>query len=231
LGLEKITVSLTANRQYNLLGMLEAIKPDTKLIYVCNPNNPTGAVCNREALVDFVKEATKKAIVLVDEAYLDFTDQQSLSGMVGDNKNLIIAKTFSKIYGLAGARVGYGLANAATIAQMSQLLSFANGCISVVSASGALAALKDEKFVRDTYYKNEQVRKYTMDWLQALNLTCIPSSTNFIYFSLANYQKNYFKLLKDNNIMGSNIYEEDGKWTRITIGKMEEMKKFISVIQ
>ncbi len=230
LGLKKITVPLTLDKKINLDAMLKAIRPDTKLIYVCNPNNPTGTICDRNKLINFISEATKKAMVLVDEAYIDFTDQQSLSTLTIKNKNLIVAKTFSKIYGLAGARIGYGIANTKTIEQISELQSWVNGSISVASTAAALASLKDEKFVADTYSSNEKVRRYTIEELEKLQLVCIPSNSNFIYFSLTNYKKDFFKELKNNNIIGTKIYEEQGKWTRITVGTIQEMQKFIVAI-
>ena len=230
LGLAKIKVPLTADKKLNLDAMLKAIEPDTKLVYICNPNNPTGSICDRDQLVKFINEATKKTIVLVDEAYIDFTDQQSLSTLAIENKNLIIAKTFSKIYGLAGARIGYAIANVKTIEQLSELKSWSNGSISVASTVAALASLKDEKFVSETYSLNLKARQYTTEQLKKLNLVCIPSYTNFLYFSLTNYKKDFFEQLRINNIIGTKIYEEQGKWTRITIGTMQEMQKFIGAI-
>jgi histidinol-phosphate aminotransferase len=231
LGLKKISVPLTTDKKINLDAMLKAIRPDTKLIYVCNPNNPTATICDRNKLVSFINEATKKVMVLVDEAYIDFTDQQSLSTLTIENKNLIVAKTFSKIHGLAGARIGYGIANVETIEQLSELQSWVNGSISVASTAAALASSKDEKFVADTYILNEKARKYTIEELEKLRLVCIPSNSNFIYFSLASYKKDFFQQLKANNIIGTKIYEEQGKWTRITVGTMKEMQQFIAAIQ
>jgi histidinol-phosphate aminotransferase len=231
LGLIKITVPLTADKKLNLDAMLKAIKPDTKLIYVCNPNNPTGTICDRNKLIKFITEATKKAMVLVDEAYIEFTDQQSLSSLVIENKNLVVAKTFSKIYGLAGARIGYAIANSKTIEELSELQSWVNGSISVPSTAAALASLKDEKFASDTYSLNQKARQFTIEQLEKLNLVCIPSYSNFIYFSLTNYKKDFFEQLKTNNIIGTKIYEEQGKWTRITVGTMQEMQKFINAIE
>ena len=95
--------------------MLAAIKPDTRLVYLCNPNNPTATICESEKIASFINEASKSALVLLDEAYLEFAAQKSMAKMVTDNKNLVVVKTFSKIYGLAGARVGYGIAHADTI--------------------------------------------------------------------------------------------------------------------
>ncbi len=231
LGLKKITVPLTADKRLNLDAMLKAIKPDTKLIYVCNPNNPTGTICDRNKLINFINEATKKAMVLVDEAYIDFTDQQSLSSLVIENKNLVVVKTFSKIYGLAGTRIGYAIANTKTLEQLSELQSWVNGSISVPSTAAALASLKDEKFVSETFSLNQKARQFTTEQLEKLNLVCIPSSSNFIYFSLTNYKKDFFQQLKTNNIMGTKIYEAQGKWTRITVGTMQEMQKFVSAIE
>ena len=231
LGLQEITVPLTTTKEYDLSLLLNAIKKDTRMVHICNPNNPTGATCNKDMLLSFVKEVSKKVIVLVDEAYIDYADQSSLSPFVNENENLIITKTFSKIYGLAGARVGYALAHANTIDQLSQLQTWANGGVSAVSLAGALASLKDNDFVNSCYSLNEKVRKFTIDQLESLNIKCIPSSSNFIYFSLSKYKKDFFNQLKSNNIIGTRIYEENGRWSRITVGTMQEMQMFIKAIE
>lgn len=229
LGVKKITVPLTASKRHDLKAMLKAIGPDTRLVYICNPNNPTGTICDTAELETFVKEASKKAIILLDEAYIDFTKQPSLSHLVTQQENVIIAKTFSKVYGLAGARIGYALANTATIENMSRMQA-SNSGISVVSATGAITSLKDDDFVKETVSLNEAAKKYTMQQLESLGMRCIPSNTNFIYFSLAGYNKDFFAQLEKNNILGTRIYEEEGRWTRITIGTMQEMQKFIKAI-
>ena len=231
LGLTKNKVPLTTDKKINLKAMYEAVNQDTKLVYICNPNNPTGTICEREALVAFVTKIPAHAIVLIDEAYLDFTTQQSLSTLVKDHKNVIIAKTFSKIYGLAGARIGYAIANQTTIDALAHLQSNTNNSVSVLSKLAAIASLKDAAFVSDCFLRNENVKQFTISELKKLNCECIPSHTNFIYFSLAQYPKDYFSQLENNMIEGGRIYEENGKWTRITVGKMDEMKKFIQAIQ
>lgn len=230
-GLKKIAIPLTADKKHDLSAMLNAINSDTKLIYICNPNNPTGTICESAALQNFIKEATKRTKVLVDEAYLDFTDQPSLANLVTENKNLIIAKTFSKIYALAGSRIGYAIAHPDTINELNELQFAANSSVSVVSASGALASLTDNKFVTDTISLNEEARKYTIEQLENLQIPCIASHTNFVYFSLENYKKDFFEQLNKNNILGTKIYEENGKWSRITIGTLKEMKQFIKALE
>lgn len=226
-GLQVIKVPLNAQKEIDLDAMQKAILPDTRLVYLCNPNNPTGTICDRTQLLSFVNEATKKAIVLVDEAYLDFSTQESLSTLTLENKNLIVVKTFSKLYGLAGARIGYAIGHNSTLDQISALQSWPNGGVSVVSVTAALASLQDEKFATEVYALNQKVRQYTIAQLGRLNCVCIPSHTNFIYFSLAKYKQDYFQLLSKNNIIGTKIYEEAGQWTRITIGTEVEMKKFL----
>jgi histidinol-phosphate aminotransferase len=229
-GLKKIAIPLTADKKHDLNAMLNAIDNDTKMIYICNPNNPTGTICANEALLNFINEATKRTKVLVDEAYLDYTNQPSIANLVAENKNLIVAKTFSKIYGLAGSRIGYAMAHAETIKEINQLQFSTNGSVSIISASGALASLMDSKFVTETIFLNAEARKYTIEQLESLKIPCIPSHTNFVYFSLENYNKDFFEQLKKNNILGTKFYEEKGKWSRITIGTMKEMKQFIKAL-
>lgn len=229
-GFKKISVPLTARKQQHLPAMLSAIQADSTMLYLCNPNNPTGTIIPENELLPFIEEASKKLTVVIDEAYLDYTNQSSAARLVNNNKNLIIIKTFSKIYGLAGARIGYAVAHPETINKLSALKTWSNGDISLTSRVAAIASLKDEKFTTDCARLNSQVRHYTIQQLQQLKLTCIPSHTSFIYFSLEGYAKDYFDLLKQNKIQGTFQYEDAGKWTRITVGTEAEMKYFINAI-
>ncbi len=229
-GLQKIAVPLTADRRHDLAAMQRAIKPGTSMVYVCNPNNPTGTICNRKELVSFIKEATKKTMVLVDEAYLEYAKETSVSEIAVANKNLVVIKTFSKIYGLAGSRVGYAIAHKDTIERLSQLRSGAHMGVAAATLAGALASIKDDGFVDSTCSSNKKAREYTIAKLEHLGIRCIPSHTNFIYFSLANYKNDFFDRLKTNNILGTGIFEEEGKWSRITVGSMQEMEQFIGAI-
>ncbi|MBX2923710.1 MAG: histidinol-phosphate aminotransferase family protein [Chitinophagaceae bacterium] len=229
-GVERIVVPLTTGKKINLPAVLSAIKSDTCIVYICNPNNPTGTLCARKELVDFVTEASKKAIVLVDEAYIDFTEEKSLCDLVHENKNLVIAKTFSKIYGLAGARAGYAIAHPETIELFAGLQPWPNGSISVVSAAAAIASLQDKQFVKSVYTRIQHSRKYTMEQMERMGIPCIPSYTNFVYFSLEHYKKDYTRQLALNHITGTGIWEEQGKWSRITIGTQHEMEKYIRAI-
>lgn len=231
LGLSAIEVPLTSDKKHNLPAMLSTIRPDTRLVYVCNPNNPTGTICAYPELVSFVQEATKKTLVLLDEAYLEYAGEPSLCTLVADNRNLIVIKTFSKIYGLAGARIGYALAHPQTIERLGALQAGTNIGISTVSISGALASLNDDAFVQKTYSLNKEVRDFTVAQLEGLHIPCIASHTNFVYFSLIHYTRDFFNLLKTHRIEGTGIFEETGKYSRITIGTRQEMEQFIAAVQ
>lgn len=209
--------------------MLKAIRPDTRLVYVCNPNNPTGTICDHKSLKDFIAEASKRATVLVDEAYIEFSGQPSLARMATENKNLIVTRTFSKAYGLAGNRIGYAIAHTSTIEKLDGI-QLTNPAISVVSAAGALASLNDNAFIKETISLNAQVQKYAVAALEGLGIACIPSSTNFIYMSLADYPHDFFARLEKHNILGTYIYENDGKWTRLTLGTITEMQQLIKAV-
>lgn len=230
-GLQRIKVPLDANKKLDLKSMAAAVNNDTRLIYICNPNNPSGTMWDRQVLVDFISALPKDVLVLVDEAYIDFTTQPSLADLVSTMPNLVIAKTFSKIYGLAGARVGYAIGDPKTIDRLAYLQSSPNGGNSVLSRLAALASLDDHEFLKKTSELNQSNRNLVLHALNKMELRTAESHTNFLYFSLNNYKGDYFKRLKEANIHGTSLYEEDGKWTRITIGTAQEMKRFLEAIQ
>jgi histidinol-phosphate aminotransferase len=230
MDLKKITVALNPAKSYDLKAMLLAIRTDTRFIHICNPNNPTGTLCDHNELTEFINEASKKCWVLLDEAYIDYSGEDSMNDMVQKNERLIITRTFSKIYSMAGSRVGYAIAHPSTIEKLTALSTWTNGGISASSLAGAIASLSDVDFTVNSFNWNSKARKYTSEALEKLYIPCIPSYTNFIYFSLANYQDDFFARLKNNKIMGTRQYEEQGKWSRITVGSMEEMQGFIKAI-
>lgn len=230
LGMKKIRVPLDANRSIDLAAMLGAIASDTRLVYICNPNNPTGTLLARESLARFIGKVPASTVIVVDEAYLEYTEERSLTGMVGGRTNLLIARTFSKIHGLAGARIGYAVAHRELIDQLARMHSNTNNSVSLPSKVAAMASLEDDRFLSECYARNQKARDFTIAQLEEMGFTYIPSHANFVYFSTEKYLKDYFKQLKDHNIQGAGIYEQQGKWTRITIGTMEEMRQFISAL-
>lgn len=230
LGMKIIEVPLTAGKEHDLTAMLRNITPDTRLVYVCNPNNPTGTIVATEDLKNFIAAASQKALVLLDEAYLEYTEEPSLAPLLNSNKNLVIAKTFSKIHGMAGARVGYALAHPDLIKQLTEMQPWINAGPSAVSVAGALASLEDIAFLDKSKKDNAAVRAFTADAFKAAGLSFIPSYTNFLYYSLQQDKGDFLKALADNNIRVGRIVEEKGKWARISIGTRDEMQQFVNTL-
>jgi histidinol-phosphate aminotransferase len=230
-GLQLIKVPLTSDKKHDLQRMKEKITDKTRLVYICNPNNPTGTVLPPNELKAVISDITKQTLVLLDEAYTEYSDEPSLAVMVKDNPNLVIAKTFSKIYGLAGARIGYALAHGDTIRQLNELQPWANAGASAVSLAAALASMDDKDFLRMSKTKNNEVKQKTVAVFKELGIPVIPSHTNFLYYSLKDQRGDLLAALPKNNIRGGRITEENGKWSRISIGTMDDMMKYIQVVK
>ena len=230
LGMSKSVIPLNDKKKIDLVKMKSSIQKDTKLIYICNPNNPTGDLLSRAEIENFIKSIPDNIIVLVDEAYIEFTTQKSLSDLVDVYKNLIVTKTFSKLYGFAGARLGYAIGHPKMIENLKKLQSWSGAEISVVTMAGAIAAMDDQEFITKVLDNNKKVKDFTISEFNIRGIKTIPSSANFVYFSLENYKSDYFKKLKETKILGGKRYEEKGKWTRISLGTIEEMRKYFDVI-
>lgn len=231
LGLTIIKVPLTEDKRHNLPAMLSQLKDDTCLFYICNPNNPTGTTLPSDTVKNAAEEASKKALVIIDEAYLEYSNEPSLASLVNNNKNIVIAKTFSKIYGLAGARIGYAIAHPDTIQKLAGLQPWVNAGASAVSLAAALASLEDKAFIQSSKEKNTEANHFTQKELTSLGLKVIPSQTNFIYYSLGDYKGDWQEALRSKNILTGRIAEANGQWTRTTIGTMTEMRQFISAVK
>ena len=230
LGMSKSVIPLNDKKKIDLEKMKNSIQKDTKLIYICNPNNPTGDLLSRAEIENFIKSIPDNIIVLVDEAYIEFTTQKSLSDLVDVYKNLIVTRTFSKLYGFAGARLGYAIGHPKMIENLKKLQSWSGAEISVVTMAGAIAAMDDQEFITKVLDNNKKVKDFTISEFNIRGIKTIPSSANFVYFSLENYKSDYFKKLKEAKILGGKTYEEKGKWTRISLGTIEEMRKYFDVI-
>lgn len=230
LGMTKTEVPLNFNKEIDLDVMLKSIKTDTKLVYICNPNNPTGHLLTREQVENFVKKVPENITILIDEAYIEFTNQPSFSNLVNQYKNIIVTRTFSKLYGFAGARLGYAISNPETLKKLEKLQSWSGGEISIITMAGGIAALDDIDFISKVKKNNQLAKEFVIKEFTKKEIKVIPSHSNFIYFSLDNYQGNYFSKLKSAKILGGKTYEENGKWTRISIGTMDQMQKYIKAI-
>jgi histidinol-phosphate aminotransferase len=231
MGLPTKLVPLTSTKHNDLNGLMNAMDPETKMVYLCNPNNPTGTVSPTSDLENFIKKVASTTIVLLDEAYTDYYDTPSMSKMIDAYPNLVIAKTFSKTFGMAGARVGYALAHPNTIKALNEFQAWANAGPSAVSMQGALAAIKDKKFVNYCKQENIKAKDILYQGFDALGIKHIKSFTSFVYFETATYKKDIPALLLANQIIGARSFEENSSWLRISIGTLAEMEKVVAVLK
>ncbi len=229
-GLDIKLVPLTAKKETDLQRMKEAMTTETKMVYICNPGNPTGTVIPAGDLETFIKEVAPKAIVLLDEAYTEFCDEPSMAKLVNDYPNLVIAKTFSKIYGMAGARVGYALAHPQTIRQLNELQPWANAGASAVALAGAMASLDDKAFISYCKKENEKARAVLYSALDKAGMKYIPSQTSFVYFDASTFGKDVPSLLESKNIIGARTFEQGTKWLRLSVGTVEEMQQVAAAL-
>ncbi|HEU4573655.1 MAG TPA: histidinol-phosphate transaminase [Chitinophagaceae bacterium] len=232
LGFQFNKVPLNSSFNLDLDKMLAAYyqnKPS--FIYICNPNNPTGTFTHPEVIKSFTQEVSKDSLVFIDEAYTEYAGLPSLATYAVTNPNVIVAKTFSKIYGLAGARVGYAIAHPATIQKLGNLQPWPNANVSVVSAAAATGALNDASFVQDCKQKCELARTMCYTVLDRLKLTYIPSSTNFILFNIDSVKANLVEQLGQRKIYVQQREHFGGKWCRVSMGTVDEMLQFNNALE
>ena len=167
----------------------------------------------------------------MDEAYTDYYDSPSMAHMVNENPNLIIAKTFSKTYGMAGARVGYVLAHPDTIKELSSFMAWANAGPSAVSMKGALGVINDQAFVDYVKAENIKAKAILYKGFNDLGIKYIESFTSFVYFDTKTYPKNVPAVLQANNIIGARSFEDNSTWLRISIGTVQEMTKVVEALK
>jgi len=215
--------------------MLKAINPETQLVYICNPANPTATIVERDRMRSFCIEASKKCVVLIDEAYNEFMEDHkshTLIDMTEKNPNLLVIKTFSKIHAMAGMRVGFIIGHPSLINKLQpNYFQNTHYAISNLSLAAAMTSLDDSIHQDNSRMNNAAVKEYTYAEMKKMRINYIPSSTNFIFYPVKNFAGNYSEEMynKQNIILRSNRYS-DGQWARVSIGTMDEMKKFCSTL-
>jgi histidinol-phosphate aminotransferase len=229
-GLSIRPIANDPSKDIDLKAMLAAINTDTRLVYVCNPNNPTGKVLGLEPLRNFVAEASKKTMVILDEAYTEYAGFPTLAGEATPNKNLVVLKTFSKVYGLAGARIGYAIAHPDMINRLGSLQAWPDVSISQVTAAAASASLKDNAFVTDCKKKNALARDKCYSTFGALGLDYIPSETNFILFNIDRIKADLPREMEVHGIGVQYRNHFGGKWCRVSMGTLEETDRFCTAL-
>ncbi len=222
---------LPRNGKLDMEKLYGPVSADTRMIYICNPNNPTGTVLDVNDVEKFAINAAKQTIVFIDEAYAEYAQLKTLAPIAINNPNIIVAKTFSKVYGLAGARIGYAIAHPQTIKALSNYQPWPDSNVSAVSVTAAIASLADQSFVQDCIDKTNKAKQLCYDTFLQLKLDYIPSSTNFILFNIDKIAGNFTQGMKSKNIQVQYREHYGGKWCRVTMGTIEEMQEFTNTLK
>jgi len=230
-GAEVITVP-AKEYGHDLAAMFRAITPQTRIVFVANPNNPTGTLAHREDLIRLVNEVPDNVLLVMDEAYIEFlNDPVDLIPLIrlGTRKNLLLMRTFSKIYGLAGLRVGFGIGAPELMAALEKIRQPFN--VNLLAQTGALAALDDDDHVRRTRQNNFTGLEFYGRELRAMQLEYVPSAANFILIRTGHGRKVFEAMQK----LGVITRPMDGyqlpDWIRISVGTHPENQRCLAVLQ
>jgi histidinol-phosphate aminotransferase len=225
--------AITADYKLDLDAMEAKVDANTGLVYICNPNNPTATVVDTEKLKAFCERVSKKATVFVDEAYIDYLPDPQAASMVSMIKaghNVIVARTFSKLYGFAGLRLGYIISQPDTIKAFEKYTTQA-WSISATTLSAALAGYRETDFLNDTLKKTNASKEYLYSVLKKEGYDYIPSSANFVMFPLKMDGKKFSTEMFKRGV-GIRDWKFNGKdWCRVSIGRMDEMEAFAAAFK
>lgn len=225
---------LDGDFRLQLQDMVQRITDRTKLIFVCNPNNPTGTIVTGEEIREFLAQVPQNIVVIFDEAYFEYVIDSDYLDTVELVKqglsNVIVLRTFSKVYGLAGLRVGYALGHKNLIAAIERVREPFN--VNLLGQAAAVAAIWDEDHVRASKENNERGKHYLYQQFEALGLKYTLSETNFIWVDTEKNSKELFEqllqkgvIIRTGDIFGYETY------IRVTIGLPEENEKFVNALK
>ncbi|HEY3661940.1 MAG TPA: aminotransferase class I/II-fold pyridoxal phosphate-dependent enzyme [Chthoniobacterales bacterium] len=227
---ETAQIPLTSDFRHDLPKMLEAAKKG--LIYICNPNNPTASITPQKEVREFIEKVPNDTIVLVDEAYhhyADSPDYESMIPLVKDHPNLIVARTFSKIYGMAGLRCGYAVAQSYPIERLRERQSWDSANLMALVA--ATASVPDSAEIAKRRQLNAETRAFTVNELAKLGYERIPSQANFIMFDAKRPVVPLIASLKQRKVQVGRLFRAMPNHLRLTIGKKAEMEAFLAAFR
>jgi histidinol-phosphate aminotransferase len=220
------------NHTHDLAAMAERIGPRTKLIFVCNPNNPTGTIVKKKELNAFVEALPDHVVLILDEAYFEFVDDAEYPDAldyIREGRNVVALRTFSKLYGIAGLRIGYTLASPELIAVMERVRE--PFPVSRVAEAAALAAVDDETFKSRVLANNEESKHFLYESFDKLGLSYAETHTNFMFVDLKIDAKEAAQaLLERGYLIRPGTPWKHPSFARITFGTMEENRGFVEAL-
>jgi len=230
-GANLITVP-ARNLGHDLKAMVKAITTQTRVMFVANPNNPTGTLASRAEIVELVNSVPPHVLLVMDEAYIEFLDDAvNLVPLIreGQMKNLILMRTFSKIFGLAGLRLGYGIASPEIITALEKIRQPFN--INSIAQAGAMAALDDEEHFAATRANNAAGVEFFESAFKAMKLEFIPSAANFVLIRVGDGAKAFNELQKRGVITRPMAGYQLPEWLRISVGTPTENQRCLAALR
>jgi histidinol-phosphate aminotransferase len=216
--------------QQNLDAALEAITPKTRLIFIPNPNNPTGTLVSQGAIERFMSRIPDSIIVVFDEAYFEFLDDPpDTLRYVRERRNVVVLRTFSKVHGLAGLRIGYGIARRDLIEILHKTRQPFN--VNSIAQAGAIAALDDEAYLRETKRIVDQGLAFLQQQFAEMRIPFVPAVANFVMVNVGDGCAVFEKLLQRKIIVRPLKGYGLPEWVRISVGTMEQNKKLIAALK
>ena len=215
--------------QQNLGATLDAITSKTRLIFIPNPNNPTGTLISQPAIDTFMSQVPGNIIVVFDEAYFEFLDDPpDTLRFIRDGRNVVVLRTFSKIHGLAGLRIGYAIAPS----ELTEVLHKTRQPFNVnsVAQAGAIAALDDDAHLRETKRVIDEGRAYLQEQLGKMQIPFVPSAANFLMVNVGDGCAVFQKLLQQKIIVRPLKGYGLPEWVRISVGTMEQNRQLIAAL-
>jgi histidinol-phosphate aminotransferase len=229
---ETVKVPLTADHRHDLARMASACDARAGMVYICNPNNPTGTIVGGDELAAFLERVPKTCVVLVDEAYHHFVESpryKSALELAGRHDNVVVARTFSKVYGMAGMRLGYGVASPANAARMETHTAWDNTSQSALAMG--LAALADPNVVADQRKRLNDARRWLCAELERDGRRYIPSETNFVMIDVGRDVGPVIQVFADRGIQVGRRFPSMDNWLRVSIAKPEDMQAFMAALR
>ena len=225
-------VPLDAQYRFDLKKMRAAVNEKTGMVYICNPNNPTATVVSAEATRAFVDSMPPEIPVVIDEAYHHYVDDPSYASAIPlakQGKAVVVMRTFSKIYGMAGLRMGYAVGRADLIGRMSAYKIWLNA--NTLTVAAALASLEDKEFVERNRKLNAMARQFVEQEVTKMGLGYIPSQANFLMIDLKRDMGSVVSELRARNVFAGRPFYPLRQHLRVTVGTMEEMKRFVEELR
>jgi histidinol-phosphate aminotransferase len=231
-GATGIEVSATAEYAHDLSAMRAAIAPTTRVVFVANPNNPTGTWIAPDVLKAFIASVPDDVLVVLDEAYNEYLEPGQCAPSAAwtrDFPNLVVSRTFSKAYGLAALRVGYGLMNAKVADMLNRVRQPFN--VNALAQAAALAALADVDYVNESRALNREGRAALQQGFAQLNLPFVPSHANFVLVKVGDAARVYQRLLEKGIIVRPVANYALPEWLRVTVGVGAENRRFLDALE